>query len=244
MERIVAQDGMRNLYWLQAFGPHGHPNEDSTSIWVTNFMLSRYLKYGHTEIWLSNIQRHTCAKYGESPFIEPVLLSAYYKAMRDGESNLGKAAVAVVVAAGTEVVFGSIEGYGLYSPSHNRIVISDSIWGRGDNIRELLSSDDKEAKLAVLASVLIHESYHVQEHLRREGQPAATAAACLQEEVEAFRLSASWWYEEFGRYGKRNANRVEQVQNNLMRAWFNRKLREWVLLSEDYQRQCLGGVVN
>ena len=31
--------------------------------------------------------------------------------------------------------------------------------------------------------------------------------------------------------------------NNVMWAWFNDELREFVLLSEGYQNQCLGGVV-
>ena len=31
--------------------------------------------------------------------------------------------------------------------------------------------------------------------------------------------------------------------NNLMWVWFNDELREWVLLSEGNQYQCLGGTV-
>ena len=76
-----------------------------------------------------------------------------------------------------------------------------------------------------------------------EGGQQATAAECLQEEVDAFRLEASWWYDRYGRYGKSSPNSEERSMNNIMWAWFNDELREFVLLSESYQGQCLGGVV-
>ncbi len=172
--------------------------------------------------------REQCGRSDDpGPYIDPDLADAFVTALK-GESEIGRWAVDAVVAAGTEVVFGPVGGWGSYSPLRNLITISEELRGYSNQ---------------VLASVLIHEAYHVLSHGSRGGRQQATPAECLQEEVDAFRLSARWWYEWYGRYGRRNPNRAELANNALMQAWLNDRLTEWVLLSEGYQYQCLGGVV-
>ena len=144
--------------------------------------------------------REQCEEHGAGSYIDPDLARAYVTAMQ-GQSELGQAAVDVVVDTGTEVVFGRVNGWGSYSPSRNRITVSESLRGYSRQ---------------VLAVALIHETYHVESHRFRGGRPAATAAECLQEEVDAFRLQASWWYDWYGRYGKSSPNNVERTMNNVM----------------------------
>lgn len=229
-EECMVREGIRGgfgaQYWLEAFGANGKRNPSQLEQWANND-LGWYVVENLKHVWMDSYWREKCNEYGAGPYIDPDLARAYVTAMQ-GQSELGKAAVDVVVEAGTEVVFGRLNGWGAYWPSRNRIIISESLRGYSR---------------PVLAVVLIHETYHVESHRLRGGRPAATAAECLQEEVDAFRLQASWWYDRYGRYGKRNPNSVERLINNLMWAWFNDNLREWVLLSESYQYQCLGGVV-
>ena len=226
MLRQGVREGFGAQYWLEAFGANGKRNPSQLEQSANNdaaWLNVNNLKY----VWMDSYWRDECNEAGAGPYIDPDLANAYVTAMQ-GQSELGEAAVDVVVEASTEVVFGRVNGWGTYSPSRNRITVSESLRGYSRQ---------------VLAVVLIHETYHVESHRFRGGRPAATAAECLQEEVDAFRLQASWWYDRYGRYGKGSPNSVERTMNNVMWAWFNDELREWVLLSDNYQYQCLGGVV-
>ncbi len=226
MLREGVREGFAAQYWLEVFGADGKRNPTLLEQSANN--AAAWLNVGNIKhVWMDSYWRDECNDVELGPYIDPDLARAYVTAMQ-GQSELGQAAVDVVVDAGTEVVFGRINGWGAYSPSRNRITISESLRGYSGQ---------------VLAAVLIHETYHVESHRFRGGRPQATAAECLQEEVDAFRLQASWWYDRYGRYGKRSPNSVERSMNNVMWAWFNDNLREWVLLSESYQYQCLGGVV-
>ena len=228
MIREGVKEGLQGQYWLEAFGENGKRNPSLLERWANND-LSWYVEENLMHVWMSSRNRDQCERYGEGPHIDPSLALAFKWAMEmEGQSELGKIAAEVVVGAGTEVVFGRVNGWGSYSPSRNRITVSESLMGYGWD---------------VLASVLIHEAYHVASYGSRGGRPQATAAECLQEEVDAFRLEASWWYDRYGRYGKSSPNSEERSMNNIMWAWFNDELREFVLLSESYQGQCLGGVV-
>lgn len=226
MERRIVMEGIQSQYWLEAFGESGKRNPTQLEQWANDelsWLVANNLMY----VWMSSHYREQCGNYGSGPQIDSELAQAYVTAMQ-GQSELGQATVDVIVEAGTEVVFGRVSGWGAYSPSLNRITVSESLRGHSRQ---------------VLAAVLIHETYHVESHWYRGERPQATAAECLQEEVDAFRLQASWWYSQYGRYGKSRPNNVERSMNDLMRAWFNDELREWVLLSDSYQYQCLGGVV-
>ena len=226
MDRRVIMEGIQSQYWLEAFGESGKRNPTQLEQWANNemsWLVAENLMY----VWMNSHYREQCTDYGAGPHIDPELADAFVTAMQ-GQSELGQAAVSVVVEAGADVVFGRIDGWGVYSLSRNRITINEALKG---------SSEE------VLAAVLVHESFHVEAHQSRGGRSQATAAVCLQEEVDAFRLQASWWFGQYGRYGKIRPNYEERIMNDLMRAWLNDELREWVLLSDSYQNQCLGGVV-
>ncbi|MCY4435847.1 MAG: hypothetical protein OXE05_00760 [Chloroflexi bacterium] len=256
----VAKAGEIN-YWLQTYGKNGKPNLDllsrssSQEEWA-NVWLSLYLALGSEDyeilkwLWMSPWAREICEHFGEpEQRIDRELADAYRTAMlvRRGlgygfgsGSEIGSAAVHTTIDAGTDVIFGPLPATvsGRFSPSRNRITINDSLRGY-DSLR-----GDGKGTNEVLAAILIHETYHVQEYLRRGNRPAETEAACLEEEIGAFRLQAQWWYERYGQFGKRNPRTpMERHLNELMQAWRSQGLREWVLLN-DYQRQCLRGVVN
>ena len=227
MNRMVAIERLQAQWWLEKFGTNGKRNATQMEQWANNG-LSWLRTQNSRNVWMSTHYREQCKRRDDpGPHVDPDLADAFVTALK-GESEIGRAAVDAVVVAGTEVVFGSVGGWGSYSPLRNVITISEELRGYSNQ---------------VLASILIHEAFHVLSHELRGGQRQVTAAECLQEEVNAFRLSALWWYEWYGSYGKRGPNRVERSMNNLMRAWARRELREWVLLSEGYQYQCLGGTV-
>lgn len=231
MEYVATLTQIR--YWLQAFGKNGKRNPAPGPETWANSWIELFVKLGNEEsllnwMWMLNSQREYCEYYGAPPqHIDPALADAYRTAMFN--ADIGVQAVSVIMESGADVVFEQLPAsvYGRYYGSRNRIAVSEALRGQSD---------------VVLVAVLIHETYHAQQQVLRGGYQE-TAAECLQEEVDAFRLEAKWWYEQYGRYGKRNPNRVERRFNNLMQAWLNRGLREWVLLSEGYQEQCLGGVV-
>ena len=227
MNRVVAVERLQAQWWLEKFGTNGKQNPTQLEQWA-NYDLDWLRTQNSRNVWMSTHYREQCEGDDPGPVIDPDLAIAFVTALK-GESEIGRAAVDAVVEAGTEVVFGRVGGWGSYSPSHNVITISEELKGYSNQ---------------VLALVLVHEAFHVLSHGMRGGQRQATAAECLQEEVNAFRLSALWWYEWYGRNGKSSPNRVERSMNNLMWELANQRLREWVLLSEGYQYQCLGGVVN
>ena len=227
MNRMIAIERLQAQWWLEKFGANGKRNATQMEQWANND-LGWLRTQNSRNVWMSTHYREQCKRRDDpGPHVDPDLADAFVTALKR-ESEIGRAAVDAVVAAGTEVVFGRVAGWGSYSPLRNVITINEGLKGYSEQ---------------VLASVLIHEAYHVASHGSRGGRPQGTAAECLQEEVDAFRLSASWWYEWYGRFGKSGPNRVELTNNALMRAWLNGDLREWVLLSEAYQHQCLGGTV-
>ena len=238
MDRIVLQEGMQSQYWFEVFGESGKRNPTELEHWANND-LSWYVAEVADDFgwdiagalepvtWLSPYYRENCEEYGAGAKIDSELAAALIAAMR-APTQLGYKAVDVIYEAGTTVEFEHINSWGVYSPSHNRIAINIS-----------LQNQSKE----VLASILVHEAVHVLAHHDRGGRPQATAAECLQEELDAFRVQAAWWERRYGRYGVRYPNGAEQALNSLVSAWFNQNIREWVLLSEGYQYQCLGGVV-
>ncbi|MCY4436536.1 MAG: hypothetical protein OXE05_04305 [Chloroflexi bacterium] len=225
------------LYWSQMYGWKGKRNPAPERETWANDWVELYVDLGSDGyeilkwMWVLDWPRERCERNGEpNQYIDPDLLSAFRMARTGGDDEIGSRVLYALIDTGVDVTFGPLPSYtyGQYSSAHNRITINETLRGQDS---------------AVLAATLIHEVFHAQEYQIRGHRPAATAADCLQEEVTAFRLEARWWYERFGRYGKRSTNRYDRVHNGLMRAWLNNGLRDWVLLSDSYQVQCLGGVV-
>ena len=228
MERVIDQETAQAQWWRELFGVAGKGDPTDLERWANyevTLLDNESLRYW---VRLSPHFREQCAKYGAPPqHIDSVLAKAYRTALMGGDSTLGMAAAATVIAAKTGVVFGPAEGYGYYFPAHNRIVVKEEL---------------RNASADVLAAVLIHETMHVAQYRERSG--LRSPAECIEDEIEAFKAEAQWWAERHGRNGKDQANLTEQRMNNLVRAWLNERLEEFVLLSDGYQEQCLGGVVD
>ena len=224
-------------YWSQMYGWKGKRRPAPEKETWANDWVDLYVDLGSDEfeilkwMWVMDWPRERCKRYGEpNQYIDPGLLSAFRMARTGGDDDIGSRVLYALIDTSVDVVFGRLPAYtyGQYSSAYNRITINETLRGQDDT---------------VLAATLIHEVFHAQEYQIRGHRPSANAAECLQEEVNAFRLEAKWWYERFGRYGKRSSNRYDRFHNGLMRAWLNNGLRDWVLLSDSYQVQCLGGVV-
>ena len=228
MARAINQEVSQAQWWLEMFGEEGKAYPTQLEEWANNEL--SWLINDSLGLWLrlSPHYREQCARYGAPPqHIDPALARAYQTALRGGESALGKAAAAMVIAAETDVVFGSADGYGYYSPARNRIVVSDEL---------------RDAGAPALAAVLIHETMHVAQYRERSGR--RSPAECIEDEIEAFKAEAQWWFEWHGHNGKdRPDNEAEQHMNDLLDAWLDEWLEAFVLLSDGYQEQCLGGVV-
>lgn len=224
-------------YWSQMYGWKGKRNPAPDWETWANEWLNIYQEIGATDdeiskwIYMLDWVREFCEKYGEpEQHIDPDLADAYRTAMWGDDSGIGSAAVVKIVYSGADVRFGQLPAnvYGRYSSSHNLITINESLRGYP----------------TATAATLIHETHHAFTATERGFEWFETAADCLQDEINAFRIEARWWYEQYGRYGKRNPSRIERHYNGLLYAWLNDGMKEWVLLSEGYQEQCLGGVLN
>ena len=228
MAGVIDQEVLQAQWWLEVFGEGGKPYPTDLERWANYevaLLVNECLRHW---VRLSPHFRDHCAKYGALPQrIDPVLARAYRTALMGGESALGKAAAATVIAAETDVVFGPAEGYGYYFPAHNRIVIKEEL---------------RDASADVLAAVLMHETMHVAQYQIRSG--LRSPAECVEDEIEAFKAAAQWWAERHGHDGKDSPNQAEQRMNDLMYAWLTELLEAYVLLSDGYQEQCLGGVVD
>ena len=229
MDRVSEQEILQAQWWKERFGEHGKEDPTDLELWA-NFGLYLLLNEG-LRSWtqLSPHYREHCAEFGAPPQqIDPILAKAYRRAMLGGRSEIGKLVARVITNTETDVEFGPADKwYGRYSHARNRITVSNEL-------RD--ASDD------VLAAVLIHETIHVVQYQKR-GRPVSPAE-CIEREIDAFKAEAQWWAERHGRNGKDQANLTEQRMNNLVRAWLNERLEEFVLLSDGYQEQCLGGVVD
>ena len=109
----------------------------------------------------------------------------------------------------------------------NRIVINESY---------------QHEPLAALASVLAHEVHHSVSGLSYYWGKPSWAAECLKDEMLAFAWGAAAWglfrlgLDDFWTAG-------ELLAEELYQAWQDGRLREYVLTSDGYQEQCLGGVL-
>ncbi len=101
--------------------------------------------------------------------------------------------------------------------------------------RVLVNATILDEPIDVQAAVLAHELFHSQ------SSPGQTAAACVSEEMHAMDWEA---------YAYTTIIRPDGIETDWTRGedaradlWHQNRLQESVLLSEDYQRECLGGVV-
>ena len=128
--------------------------------------------------------------------------------------------------------------YGYYDVSRNTIYIT----------RYLAHSLFRD----ILASVLIHETYHVEAY--HERGRATSLASCLEEEIVAFSRQAQWLHERFGpegiqiywddpiyRVDPNTFRETARDMNKLINSWLHGRLREYVLDSNTYREQCVGG---
>lgn len=229
MERVIDQETTQAQWWRELFGEDGKGDPTNLERWANYevvLLVTESLPYW---VQLTPHYREQCAKYGAPPQrIDPVLARAYQRALLGGKSALGRAAAETITTAHSDVVFGKTDGsYGYYSPSRSRIVVSEEI---------------RDESADVQAAVLIHETIHVAQY--SDSKKKRSPAECITEEIEAFKAEAQWWAERYGRDGKDQPNRVEQRMNNLVLAWRAERLEEFVLLSDGYQEQCLGGIVD
>ena len=229
MGRVIDQETTQAQWWRERFGEHGKGDPTDLERWANygmTLLASESLRHW---IQLSPHYREQCAKYGAPPQrIDPELAKAYQRALVNGSSTLGKSAAAMIIAAETDVVFGESDGWnGRFSFTRNRIEVNEELRG--------VSAD-------VLAAVLIHETMHVAQYQKRSG--LRSPAECIEDEIEAFAAEAQWWAERHGKDGKLDPNEAEQQMNRLVLAWQAELLEAFVLLSDNYQEQCLGGVVD
>lgn len=213
-------------YWLETFGPNGKRNPSEVEDWA-NFDAWWLGEENFTYIWLNDSNRRNCEEYGIAPEIDPDLKGALYNAMYDG-SETGKSMVESINQYEASVVFGSPAGLAAYSPYYNSIIIHSSLRG-----------DSQDA----LAAIIIHEAMHLLYYQAFGEYP--NAAACLEDEITAFRTQGRWWYERYGAFGKRrNVTQLDRSMNNTMQAWRRGTIKSFVLNNDFYQEQCLGGTVN
>lgn len=229
MERVIDQETAQAQWWRELFGEGGKSYPTDLERWANHevtLLVNESLRHW---VQLSPHFREQCARYGAPPQrIDPTLAKAYRTALMGGESALGKAAAAMVFAAETDVVFGPSDGWdGRYSPIRNRIEVNEEL---------------RDASADVLAAVLIHETLHVAQYQERSGR--RSPAECVEDEIEAFAAEAQWWAEQHGDDGKEEQSEAERHLNGLLLAWQLGMLEAFVLLSDNYQEQCLGGVVN
>ena len=246
--RGLIQNELQAQWWLEKFGENGKENPTELEQ-RANGQLSRFLSgILGASVWLSAHGSDLCFIPGDHSGLLQVIdfapAAAYHASMTSGAAELGKSAVDVIIATGTSVrdTWGSSVDeslpdawYGYYDISRNTIYIT----------RYLAQSLFRD----ILASVLIHETYHVEAYHGR-GR-ASSLAWCLEEEIVAFSRQAQWLHERFGPDGiplkkpkKKYPDTYIQTardMNKLIYSWLHGILREYVLDSNTYREQCVGG---
>jgi hypothetical protein len=120
------------------------------------------------------------------------------------------------------------------------IPMAPGVYARYSVARHVIEIDDRwlEADETTLAAVIAHEATHAQDAV--SGYLAAGgASACIDSEVRAFRTSALFWLDHYGRTGKlRPSNEVERQLNAIA----DRQLRDpqglEALVKQTYTQQC------
>ena len=98
----------------------------------------------------------------------------------------------------------------------------------GDSVR----NESVDAKAVMLA----HEIYHA--WVWATGRHVRSVEGCYEEEIQATRAHAKWWYERFGENGKPNPSRNEERFNTAVARWLEGEIGDWIRTEELYQRQC------
>ena len=98
----------------------------------------------------------------------------------------------------------------------------------GDSVR----NESVDAKAAMLA----HEIYHA--WFWATGRHVRSVEGCYEEEIQATRAHAKWWYERFGESGKPRPSGEERKFNAAVARWLEGEIGDWIRAEELYQTQC------
>jgi hypothetical protein len=127
----------------------------------------------------------------------------------------------------------------------NRVAIrfvpmAPGIYARYSVSRHVIEIDNRweDADSATLAAVIAHEATHAQDAVSGN-LSAGGGAACIESEIRAFRTSALFWLDLYGRGGKvAPADELEQQLNSIA----EHELRDPVglerLVRQTYSQQC------
>ena len=243
---IALHHGFQAQYWLDTFGEHGKQNPTQLEQWA-NRMMALY-REGTLGSWVvrQSAYQQFCAQFGGTPaltptptptprpaptpkpaperFVDPLLQEAM-RIMRTTEFGevLYQAYIGSTI---TYIAFAHLERHGapdaegIHEGSRNRILLD-----------EVLRDESHYVRVAVL----VHELMHA-----RPGRDYSdyTTEECFKEETLAFSAQAKWWYEKFGRDGKRNPTEKGTAENYRLQAWLDGRMGEVVRGSDGYQEQC------
>ena len=158
-------------------------------------------------------------------FVDPLLQEAF-RVMRSTE--FGEIIYHAYQASDVNyIAFAHLERHGvsqakgLFEPWNNRVLLDES-----------LRDESQYVRVAWLVHELMHAWRHADDHL------VSTPEQCFEDETLAFRAQARWWYEKFGRNGKRNPAGIEQSENSRLALWLAGRIGEMVRRSDFYQEHC------
>ena len=100
------------------------------------------------------------------------------------------------------------------------------------NLDESMRNESVDARAAAVA----HEIYHA--WFWATGRHVRSVEGCYEEETQATRAHAKWWYERFGENGKRNPSKWEGNFNADVVRWLEGATENWIQSLEVYQAQC------
>ena len=246
MSGLSLGHAIQALYWQQTFGERGKPNPTQLEQWA-NANLARFLD-GTLANWVSqqNSYRQYCAQFGAVPaptsipsptprptptptpvperFVHPLIEEAF-RILRSTEFG----EIMYQAYLGSKITFiafahlerhGAPDAEGIHEGSRNRILLD-----------EILRDESHYVRVAVL----VHELMHGRPGRDYSGY---STEECFEEEILAFCAQAKWWYEKFGRYGKRDPTEKEQWGNDRLEWWLAGRMGEWVRGSDAYQEEC------
>jgi hypothetical protein len=127
----------------------------------------------------------------------------------------------------------------------NRVVVrfvpmAPSTYARYSVARHVIEIDERwiDADEITLAAVLAHEATHAQDAVSGY-LSSGGASACIDSEVRAFRTSARFWFDQYGRAGKTDPHNELELQLNTIA---DRQLGDPVglddLVRQTYIAQC------
>jgi hypothetical protein len=120
------------------------------------------------------------------------------------------------------------------------VTMAPGVYARYSVTRHVIEIDERwtEADQATLAAVIAHEATHAQDAVSGYLATGGTSA-CIDSEVRAFRTSALFWLDVYGRAGK--AEPIDELERQL-NSIAERQLRDPLgledLVKQTYSQQC------